>query len=110
MRICSINNQQTYFKANLPAKKTYSNMREYYKTIGDKKTAKIYNALTNKAKARLHNRNSMKAQERILDYSEEMCEEALNWKENIKFISIQTKNTFDVVKESLIGAFYGSLR
>lgn len=109
MKVDSIKSQQIYFKANVPNKKTYSAMKEYYRTIGDKKTAKMYSSLANKAKARLHNKNSIKAQDKILDYSEKMCEEALSWKENLQFVATQTRNTLSATKEALLGAFYGSL-
>lgn len=89
-----------------PKKQTYDAMYRYSKAINDNASADTFRKLDNHAKTRLHIRKSAVTEQRLLDSSEEMCEEALSPKEIAQYLGEQTKNMLKITKESLLATYY----
>ncbi len=89
-----------------PQKQTYDAMYRYSKAVNDNAAADTFRKLDNQAKMRLHIKKSVATEQRLLDSSEEMCDEALGPKEIVKYLGEQTKNMLKITKESLLATYY----
>ena len=89
-----------------PKKQTYNAMYRYTKSINDNTSADTFRKLDNQAKIRLHSRKSALAEQKLLDLSEELCDEPMGAKELLNYFLTQSKNMYNIAKESVLATYY----
>ena len=95
-----------YFTAQMPKKKTYSAMKEYYKSIGNRDKENYFEKLDNRARLRLHNKKSNQEGEKLFDLDDEADVTPMTFKENLQYAKEHFKGTYKTLKETLLTTYY----